>query len=212
VNSLPILYSFRRCPYAIRARMAIRYADIKIEIREVLLSDKPQSMLAVSPKGTVPVLLLADGTIMDESIDIMSWALQINDPEQWRFDNDDMTARHLLEQNDGSFKINLDYYKYADRFPEHSMQTYRQRGEEFLSLLETCLSKHAYLTSECMSQIDVAIFPFIRQFAFVDKDWFDQSSYVELQRWLTKMLALDVFTSVMKKYQQWEQNSSVEIF
>jgi len=169
-------------------------------------------MLDISSKGTVPVLLLADGTVIDESMDIMSWALQINDPEQWRFDNDDVTARHLLEQNDGSFKINLDFYKYADRFPEHSMQTYRQRGEVFLSLLETCLSKHAYLTSECMSQIDVAIFPFIRQFAFVDKDWFDQSSYVELQRWLTKMLALDMFTSVMKKYQQWEQNSSVEIF
>ena len=128
----PILYSFRRCPYAIRARMAIRYARIGLELREVVLADKPQSMLEASAKGTVPVLVLPDGSVLDESLDIMSWSLQQNDPDGWLIDNENEMATQLLQQNDGSFKQDLDHYKYADRFPEQTMQTYRERGEEFL--------------------------------------------------------------------------------
>lgn len=199
--SLPILYSYRRCPYAMRARMALHYAGIKVEIREIALRDKPKHMLAVSPKGTVPVLVLPDGNVIDESLDIMAWALAQNDPDTWLTDNSLLQA--LLSENDGSFKQALDQYKYASRFPEQTGEHYRQQGELFLAKLETLLTNHRYLLSDNLTQADIAIFPFIRQFSMVDSAWFATSPYPRLRSWLEDLVASTLFENIMKKYPTW---------
>lgn len=193
----PILYSYRRCPYAMRARMALRYAGTSVETREVVLGDKPRHMLAVSPKGTVPVLVLPDGKVIDESLDIMAWALAQQDPDGWLTDN--RLFQELITENDGSFKRALDQYKYATRFPEQSAEVYRQQGERFLTRLEALLSEHAYLLSEKLTQADVAIFPFIRQFSMVDTDWFAEAPYPHLRQWLAGLLDSELFNAVMQK-------------
>lgn len=193
----PILYSYRRCPYAMRARMALRYGGISVETREVVLGDKPRHMLAVSPKGTVPVLVLPDGKVIDESLDIMAWALAQQDPDGWLTDN--RLFQELITENDSSFKRALDQYKYAARFPEQSAEVYRQQGERFLARLEALLSEHAYLLSEKLTQADVAIFPFIRQFSMVDTDWFAETPYPHLRQWLAGLLASELFNAVMQK-------------
>ena len=162
----PILYSFRRCPYAMRARMAISYSQQSIELREVILKHKPDSLFKYSSKGTVPILVLPNMTVIDESIDIMLWALSINDPDAWQINLADQMR--LIEENDGSFKSSLDKYKYADRFPEHSELYYRESCYHFLDDLEERLSKYQFLFSDQYSLADIAIFPFIRQFAHVD--------------------------------------------
>ncbi|MDX2463855.1 MAG: glutathione S-transferase [Porticoccus sp.] len=200
---LPILYSFRRCPYAIRARMALHYASIQVELREILLRDKPASMLAASTKGTVPVLLLPEGVVLDESYEVMRWALDQNDPDQWWDSSITAEVDALIQQNDGSFKVCLDHYKYADRHPEHAMEYYRSQAEVFLTALEKQLAAGAYLFGDNVSIADVAIFPFIRQFAFVDKDWFDQTPYPKLQHWLSEFLASEIFSAVMDKHKVW---------
>ena len=133
---LPILYSFRRCPYAIRARMALHYAGVQVELREILLRDKPASMLAASTKGTVPVLILPEGTVLDESYDVMRWALEQYDPDGWWSDSLGTKISELIQGNDGKFKIHLDHYKYFDRYPEQSMEYYRSQAETFLAILE----------------------------------------------------------------------------
>lgn len=158
-RDLPVLYSFRRCPYAMRARLAIRHAMIKVELREIELRSKPTQMLAASPKGTVPVLVLADGAVIDESLDIMRWALQQNDPGEWLQVND---FEALIQTNDSSFKYNLDRYKYADRYPEYPAGFYRQQGELFLAELERRLMRTQYLCGSYFSIADAAIAPFIR--------------------------------------------------
>ncbi len=199
--SLPVLYSFRRCPYAIRARMALFNADIDLDIRQVSLKNKPQAMLDVSSKGTVPVLVTEDGVI-DESLDIMLWALDFNDPDGWysRYSEADKAfAMQLIAQNDESFKPWLDKYKYADRHPEFDQGYYRGQCENYLQVIETALQKSAYLMGETVSLADMAIFPFIRQFSMVDKNWFDACPFTHLRRWLTKLLDLPLFTRVMAK-------------
>jgi len=208
---LPILYSFRRCPYAIRARMAIKYCGISVELREVILSSKPDEMIAASPKGTVPVLILPDGTVIDESYDIMCWGLAINDPENWLPGNEILRQKmdELIGINDGAFKEHLDKYKYAARFPEHSAEYYRQQAEGQLQMLENLLGESSFLLGNNMTMADVAIFPFIRQFAFVDKNWFDQCQYKQLQTWLEKILNMQLFLDVMKKYPQWHQGDEI---
>ncbi len=202
---LPILYSFRRCPYAIRARLAIKYSATGVELREVVLADKPAEMLSASPKGTVPVLILSDGSILDESLDIIHWALSINNPENWLPENSYLLqkANELITTNDEVFKIHLDHYKYACRFPEFSAEYYRTQGEEFLQDLENLLEKSRCLLADHITLADIAIFPFIRQFVFVDKDWFDQSQYTNLNLWLNNMLEMKLFKDIMKKYPQW---------
>lgn len=197
--ALPILYSYRRCPYAMRARMALRYVDIAVETREISLRQKPAHMLQVSPKGTVPVLVLDDGTVIDQSLDIMRWALQFADKDGWLQADAELTAA-LISENDGSFKQNLDRYKYADRYPERPAEFYRAQGEIFLARLESLLAKNVFLLGAELSFADIAIFPFIRQFAAVDSDWFDNSVYQHLQRWLQSMLALPLFCNIMEKY------------
>jgi glutathione S-transferase len=197
-NPLPILYSFRRCPYAIRARLAIAYAGTPVEIREVQLKNKPEQMLAISPKGTVPVLQLPDGKVIDESLDIMRWALSQNDPDDWLDAGDD--AEQLIQWNDGDFKTYLDRYKYADRYPEFPASYYRSEAEVFLKELENKLAQYRYLGGNHFSIADAAIFPFIRQFTAVDKAWLIASRYQNLNSWLNGILASALFASVMGKH------------
>lgn len=210
----PILYSFRRCPYAMRARLAIRLSNIQVELREVVLSNKPEELIRCSPKATVPVLCLSDGSIIDQSREIMLWALGKNDPlaclptEQKALAD---TAA-LIELNDNSFKAHLDHYKYADRFPAFPPEHYRQQGEEFLLKLDQMLEKSSYLMGENMTLADIAIFPFIRQFSSVDRDWFDQSPYTHLRKWLDMHLSSPLFLDVMKKYPRWMKGQPLLIF
>jgi glutathione S-transferase len=194
-TSLPILYSFRRCPYAIRARMALKYSGIALEIREVILRNKPPEMLNYSSKGTVPVLILTNGEVIDESLNIMLWAISQHDPNNWQSEE----FKQLIDENDNVFKQHLDQYKYSVKHPEHSKEYYRQQGEVFLQQLEQRLGKHKYLLCDQMTIADVAIFPFIRQYAHVDKQWFDQTPYQRLQTWLNEFLQSDLFNAIMKK-------------
>jgi len=196
---LPILYSYRRCPYAMRARMALSYAAIAVEIREVSLKEKPAHLLQVSPKGTVPVLVLQSGQVIDQSLDIMYWALQRHDADGW-LRADPQQQRQLIAENDGAFKQWLDRYKYAIRFPEHAAEYYRQQGELFLQKLEQCLQQSAFLLGNTISMTDIAIFPFIRQFAAVDSVWFETASYLRLKLWLQQLVGSALFESVMAKY------------
>lgn len=208
----PILYSFRRCPYAIRARMALAYAGVSFELREVVLREKPPMMLAVSAKGTVPVLLLPDGRVIDESIDVMDWALDQNDPLQWRRESLADKAAVLVSENDIGFKAHLDHYKYADRFPEQSPLHYRSEAEKFLQTLEQNLGGHRFLLGDQLTFADVAIFPFVRQFAFVDKAWFDKSAYQHTRRWLQWFLDSSLFLDVMGKFSAWREGDPVLLF
>lgn len=198
VSALPILYSYRRCPYAMRARMALQYANIAVEIREISLKDKPAHMLQVSPKATVPVLVLSDGMVIDQSLDIMYWALKKQDPDGWlRADNALMHV--LIAENDSSFKQALDKYKYAIRFPEQSAETYRAQGEQFLQRLELLLCNAPFLMKAQLTLADIAIFPFIRQFAAVDSAWFESAGYVKLKMWLHHLVESALFQKVMEK-------------
>lgn len=210
----PVLYSFRRCPYAMRARLAISKAinepDQTLELREIVLKNKPQEMIDISAKATVPVLQLADATIIDESLDIMLWALNLKEAHIWLRNIDDQ--RVLIDQCDNHFKPWLDKYKYADRFPEHTQEYYRQQGEVFLTQLDQRLALHGYLFDSEICLADAAIFPFVRQFAHVDKNWFDQADYPHLQRWLHEWLESAIFKSIMKKYTPWEAGQEVVNF
>ncbi|WP_223534015.1 glutathione S-transferase [Pseudomonas sp. GL-B-16] len=195
------LYSFRRCPYAMRARMALRYSGVAVDIVEVSLKAKPAEMLALSGKGTVPVLS-ADGRVIDESLDIMHWALAQNDPQDWLLKDDPVAAAQiapLIEQNDLVFKVHLNRYKYAERYPEQPMEVYRAEGEVFLQRLDELLEGRDYLLASHPSLADVALMPFVRQFAHVDRDWFVQTPYRRLQDWLQRFLESDLFTGVMRK-------------
>ena len=198
---LPVLYSFRRCPFAIRARMTLLNSDIKVETREISLKNKPREMLDLSSKGTVPVLI-ADGEVIDESLDIMLWALNINDPDGWYAqysETDKKLAMQLIKQNDEEFKVWLDKYKYADRHPEFSQEYYREQCGIYLQVLETALQNNSYLMGETISLADIAIFPFIRQFAMVDFNWFKHCHYSEIRNWLSSLLGSPLFTRVMAK-------------
>lgn len=208
--ALPILYTFRRCPYAMRARLAIVVSGVSVEYREIALRNKPQAMLDISPKGTVPVLQLVDGRVIEQSLDIMLWALALNDPQHWLQGEKSLpdAAKALIDTNDGPFKFWLDRYKYADRYPEHPAEYYRQQAEEFLQHLERLLGAHEYLAGARLSIADTAIFPFIRQFAAVDKTWFAASDYVRLQRWLDQRLISNLFSEVMVKRDCWAPSDS----
>jgi glutathione S-transferase len=197
----PVLYTFRRCPFAIRARMAIFSAGIDVELREVSLKNKPQAMLDVSSKGTVPVLCYGP-EVIDESLDIMLWALAINDPDRWYSsyaEAQKATARQLIDECDNDFKRWLDKYKYADRHPEHEPEYYRHKCTNFLAKLDNTLQQQPYLITPAITLADIAIFPFVRQFAMVDRDWFDQCDLKSLRLWLDVLLKLPVFERVMAK-------------
>lgn len=195
------LYSFRRCPYAMRARMALRYSGVEVNIVEVSLKAKPAEMLALSSKGTVPVLSV-DGRVIDESLEIMRWTLAQNDPQDWLLKDDPQGQQRsaaLIEENDQVFKVHLNRYKYAERYPGQPMTFYRAEGEVFLRKLDELLRGRDYLLAEHPSLADVALMPFVRQFAHVDREWFGQTPYVRLQVWLQRFLESGLFTGVMQK-------------
>ena len=218
-HTKPILYSFRRCPYAIRARMALSAAQIEVAHREVLLKDKPAHMLAISPKGTVPVLLLPPDTqgsaaqVLDESLDIVFWALRQHDPQGWLADYDKLQSAmdELIGSCDQEFKTHLDGYKYAE--PDQAAFTFhRAQGESFLRRLEGLLAKpspgtNLYLFGERVSVADVCVFPFVRQFAFVDKHWFNKCPYPRVVDWLERWLVDSRFLQVMRKHPQWKSQA-----
>ncbi|MFJ3116041.1 glutathione S-transferase [Pseudomonas protegens] len=195
------LYSFRRCPYAMRARLALRYAGVPLRIVEVSLKAKPAEMLALSAKGTVPVLALED-RVIDESLEIMHWALAQHDPEDWRLTADPTAQAQmaaLIAENDQVFKVHLNRYKYAERYPEAPMEHYRAQGEAFLARLDRLLQQRRYLLAAHPSLADMALLPFVRQFAHVDREWFAQTPYRALQEWLQERLESELFLAVMAK-------------
>ena len=194
----PKLFTYRRCPYAIRSRLALYQAGIDYESIEISLKDKPSDFLALSPKGTVPVLVQSDGKVIEESLEIMLWALNISDPEHWILKGNDLSQK-LIFENDFHFKKNLDKYKYADRFPEHSKEYYRAQCEIFLNVLDEKLKFKLYLIEDRISLADIAIFPFIRQFFLVDENWFLDSKYDALKKWLRGLIDSHIFKEVMKK-------------
>ena len=211
-SSYPCLYSFRRCPYAMRARLGILFAELQVELREITLKNKPPQMLAISPKGTVPVLQLLDGTVIEESREIMIWALEQQDPQELLDDAALHEANALIDKNDNEFKHWLDRYKYADRHLEMSQTEYRQKGEVFLQLLEGLLTKNSYLLGKGITLADIGIMPFVRQFAHVNRDVFYNLPYTNLQRWLQDWLQHPLFLQAKTKFQPWQDGDEVVVF
>ena len=215
MNQLPILYSFRRCPYAMRARMAIHTSQIKCELREVLLRKKPKEMISISPKGTVPVLLLDDGTMIEESIDIMKWSFSLNDPllilKEYQEKKNEMDR--LIQLFDSSFKNYLDRYKYSNRYENEDPIGNRDLAIQILNKIEGQFNNHNLLYGDRFSFVDMAILPFVRQFRIADTDWFDNDMALpKIQQWLNKFLNSDLYLAVMNKYKVWENNAPVVYF
>jgi glutathione S-transferase len=200
----PLLYSFRRCPYAMRARMALNYAQISYKLREIDLRAKPLDLLKASPKGTVPVMVMPDKTVLEQSLDIMRWAIDQNDPEGWWPDQINIQKKmlSLIHQNDTQFKTALDHYKYPERSPEFLPGSYHQ-AEAFLNKLELKLKINRFLFSSQVSIADIALFPFIRQFAQVNMSYFKSLPYPYLQNWLIYHLESPLFLSAMDKHPLW---------
>ena len=230
-SNLPILYSFRRCPYAMRARLAIMSSGKKVRLREILLRNKPEEMLAASPKGTTPVVILPDGQVIDESLDIMFWALQegdgqgaagqegagqdaARDPEGWLTPDqgcvDDMRA--LIAENDGYFKHHLDRYKYTVRYEDADRDSHRDAGAVFLRDLNKRLSSNRFLFGSRHSLADSAIFPFVRQFRIADMNWFDEADWPDLSRWLQLNVESPMFVQAMEKFPVWADTNEEFLF
>ena len=211
-SSYPRLYSFRRCPYAMRARLGLLFAGLQVELREITLKNKPPQMLAISPKGTVPVLQLLDGTVIEESREIMTWALEQQDAQGLLAAQTLPQANALIDKNDNEFKYWLDRYKYADRHLDMSQAEYRQRGEAFLQMLEELLIKNPYLLGESITIADIGIMPFVRQFAHVNRKVFYDLPYPNLQRWLQDWLSHPLFLQAMTKFAPWQEKDDVVVF
>jgi len=209
---MPVLYSFRRCPYCMRAHMALKYSGLKVELREVDLWNLPDEALAVSPEKTVPVLVTDNNHAIDESWDIVKWAVQKNDPDNWLGKNNEYLndAEMLIETNDFSFKNDLDRYKYADRHPEHTQEYYRQQGEEFLEELEEMLAENTYLLANHLTIADIGVAPFIRQFSMVDSEWFETSPYPLLRKWLNRLLTSELFAVALAKHPIWSNTDDTK--
>jgi glutathione S-transferase len=210
----PVLYSFRRCPYAMRARLALAASGTVCELREVVLARKPPALLQVSPKGTVPVLVLPDGAVLEQSLDIMLWALRRNDPQQWlptsapEMDR----AMALIAQIDGDFKANLDRYKYPNRYALSDGLAHRVLGAQFLQLLDTRLETDGFLHGTHWGLADAAIAPFVRQFAHTDPAWFASQPWAALQRWLAAFEASTAYRGVMDKLPAWADGQPPRLF
>ena len=210
MTALPVLYSFRRCPYAMRARMALLISGTAVRLREVVLRDKPEEMIASSPKATVPVLILPDGQVIDESLAIMHWALGRNDPQDWL--QGSATESELIAEADGPFKDHLDRYKYPTRYENVDPLDHRAGGLAFLEKLDNLLQASGQLMGAKPTLADHAIFPFVRQFANNDRSWFDQLPLPALQKWLGDHLASALFTTTMVKYPQWVSGDVEPVF
>lgn len=214
MRQIPVLYSFRRCPYAMRARLALAVSDQVCELREVVLRHKPQSLLQVSPKGTVPVLVLADGQVLEQSLDIMLWALDRNDPAGWlrpsHGDKQGMLA--LVAECDGPFKQALDFCKYPNRYPETNAAMARTQAIAWLQGLELRLNQYPNLFGGHPALADMAIAPFVRQFAGIDTTCWNAQPWPRLQAWLTQWQASGLFESVMHKLPTWEVGAQGVLF
>jgi len=206
-KTAPILYSFRRCPYAIRARLALAVSHTCCELREVMISAKPDAMLAASPKGTVPVLVLPDGKVIDESLDIMCWVLDGRDPESWLKRDDP----ELIARNDGAFKYDLDRYKYPERYGSDA-HVHRESGLAFLREIDRRLADAGQLCGPTRGLADAAIMPFVRQFAAVDGDWFGRLALPHLKIWLAEHLASALFETVMLRVKPWTPDDAPVAF
>lgn len=193
----PILYSFRRCPYAMRARLAVAASGVQVELREILLRDKPEAFLAISPSATVPCLQTDQGVI-DESLDVMLWALRQHDPEAWLEMPE--PGWGWIERGDGPFKRALDRVKYASRYTAPEVVAARVEAVQFFDGLEATLGDWIF---DRPSLADYALLPFVRQFAFVDKPWFDAQPWPRVQGWLARFLASERFNAVMAKQPVW---------
>jgi glutathione S-transferase len=208
-GALPILYSLQNCPYAMRARLAILLAQQSVQIRAITMKDKPADMLQASPKGTVPVLIIEDGDqsqVVDESLDVMLWALNRNDPENLLYAHDEKALPEMLkviEQNDTEFKSNLEKYKRAKRFHGDDLEACRLECESFVQTLEQRLFLHEFLMGANPSLLDYALLPFIRQFSRVNKAEFAHERYKNLRRWLSHHLQSRLFSRAMFKYPLW---------
>ena len=204
----PILYTFRRCPYAMRARFAMRSSKIIVEVREIKLQKKPSEFLKSSPKGTVPVLITKSGKVLEESLDIINWALNKNDPDKWlangKLESHEITK--LLDDLENKFKPNLDKYKYPSRFSGVDQFFHRDKNLCFLKKLNSYLENNKSLNCEHLSLLDYAIFPFVRQFRNVNQDWFDKLNFVFLNKWINQIIDSKDFSSIMKKFKKWEPN------
>ncbi|WP_395614906.1 glutathione S-transferase [Sphingorhabdus sp.] len=200
MTALPILYSFRRCPYAMRARMAVAVSGVHVELREIVLRAKPPEMLEASPKGTVPVLLLPDGRVLEESLDIMRWALAQNDPMGWLALDD----QNLILANDGPFKQALDHYKYPHRYDLTDGIAHRDAALAHLADLNDQLAAALYLGGARPAFTDIALFPFVRQFAATDAEWFAALPLPALQKWLAALVGSDLFIQIMTRYPAWK--------
>ena len=209
--TLPILYSFRRCPYAMRARMVLLHSKIQCEIREIKLSNKPKEMLAISPKGTVPVLILENGDILDESLDVMLWAIEQGNLRNL-FNPGKKEILDLIKINDGEFKDAIDRYKYSSLYPEKPMIEYRKMGELFLKKIESCLEKNKFIFGKNISLADLAIFPFVRQFCRVDIDWFNSSLFKKIKEWTLFFEGSENFIDIMRKIKPWTTGDKPTLF
>lgn len=211
---LPILYSFRRCPYAMRARLALVAAGQTCQLREVVLRDKPAAMLAASPKGTVPVLVLPDGSVIEQSLEIMLWALHLHDPnrhlEPEREDLPAMLA--LIDACEQTFKFHLDRYKYPQRYQLHDGLIHRDRAALWLEQLEYRLACGAFLFGARWTLGDMAIVPFVRQFAHTDMAWFETRPWPKLLQWLQAWEASPAYARIMGKFPPWEQGQPAILF
>ncbi|WP_298304123.1 glutathione S-transferase [uncultured Erythrobacter sp.] len=211
MTDLPILYSFRRCPYAMRARMALWIAGIAVELREVKLASKPQELLKASPKATVPVLDFGDGSVVEESIAIMRWALNQNDPEDWLAGDN----TELIAEADGPFKHHLDRYKYPNRYedePSFGEVDHQAAGLAILKKWDAKIGENGSLARDSRSLADIALFPFVRQFANHKRDWFDAQDLPHIHPWLDNHLTSDLFAKIMPKFTPWQPDDEPIVF
>ncbi|MGF1701153.1 glutathione S-transferase [Photobacterium makurazakiensis] len=213
--SLPILYSLRRCPYAMRARMGLLLAKQPVMLRDIVTRNKPYELLAASPKGTVPVIVLNNSQVIDQSLDIMLWALNLNDPQNLLRNNlpniaDDILM--LVRKNDSQFIPLLEQYRASARYHNDDLEQRRQDCEVLIAPLEARLSNHSYLFGDSPSLADYALMPFISQFARVEKKWFVQSEYKNIAKWLKSHYESTLYTKVMKQYPQWIESQEEFLF
>ena len=192
--------------------MAIYISGQKCELREVLLRDKPPSMLEYSPKGTVPVLILQDGNVIDESLDVIDWALNLNDPDDWQRSKDTKKTKELIKINDGEFKYHLDRYKYSKRYDNEDPEFHRKKCLKFIESLNNELNNSKYIFDNNISYVDIVLLPFIRQFRIADMEWFDSLPYDNIKDWLSKFLDSFLLNIIMKKYDLWKEEDEITIF
>ena len=215
INKYPTLYSFRRCPYAMRARLALRLCKIECIIREISLKAKNSEFLQVSPKGTVPVLVLPNGKVLEESLDIINWSLEQNDPNNLKV-NDEVTKKindKYIQLFDKDFKFHLDRYKYSSRYNISNSEIHRNKARNILTEINTMLEGKDYIGGQCMSLLDISILPFVRQYRIADINWFDNHlGLPNINNWVNIFLNTEILASIMTKYKVWEKEDPPILF